>query len=335
MGRPELIDLNRKLKVALQAVTRRPEVLRQLGELESEITALEASERHHAEAARAELADVDRLDGVGGLLERLTGTWQQRVDREVREALDARERLATVSARLGAARAQRDGLRAAATQLADADEVLATMLARKERAVRQIGHPDVEALERADEAVAEARDRVDALGGALRSGLGVIAALGELSRDLTEMRGLNFLDALDVGRLVAARQWWASRDTDRSVAVLSQRCHEFAAAVERLGGEWRPPGEVARVAVRFGLEQFLSEIEDVVAPIARVLSGDVFGAMFTEPMHARTERVGQMADSLRADVGGWVEWLSGQHRTAVEDHARAEAERQERLVRMA
>ncbi len=327
MGREALIDWGRKLRTARRAAAKAPEIERSLRDLALEATSLKASITHHRAATSAEEADVDRLDGVGGLVGRLTGTWKERVDREVREALAARERLDRVLARAAEVDRELASLRSARTRLADVEPMLANVALRVEEALRALKFPrlaELEALDAERDAWEEASERV---GGALRACLGAIAAVGTVVRDLSDIRGLAAARQIEAVMWSDVRRAWQSRSVWRNAEEAMARCRDFERSVADLGAVWRAP-EAGTLFRPLFWGAVLGETMETLDGVTRLVSGDLSGGLLGDGLVRRSNRAWERFDALTTELDTWVEPLGVQHRAAL---ARLAAIAKERL----
>lgn len=197
-------ELNVQLAQLETAISRRRGLRQRLDALEQErVRAREAVTYCEAQAQR-EQDDVTALDGVGGLWSRLTGSYEERAEKEAREAFVALRRLEQAREALAKAEAE---YASASGELAEGAELQGEyerLLAHKAMRLQQTQRPEKQDIAALDIEIEARSALLEELGGTLRDGQSALAALGAVLTKLQDASELGVLD--QVGMPLAGLQ---------------------------------------------------------------------------------------------------------------------------------
>ncbi len=303
----ELVALDRALRLAQRAIERRKQVAVSLHEADADVAGLVKSVEHLAQAATREEADVDALDGVGGWVARLTGSWQHRVDQEVGEALEARHQADHATSKLADALRRQNEARATVAQLEHAEENVVVALQRKVDWLFRHSHPDAQRVAELDRNRLAAQDMMSSYDTVVRSAHAAIAALGLLEREVGEISLLHQLDNVDPTSLTDVRTWWRSRQAAAPLADLRVRLADLESTSAAAGIPWTAPQVGSRLTATTPYEVAEDGVENFFSVLWSLASADI--GVLSDPDARRALAVHDQLDVARAELSDWADGL--------------------------
>lgn len=176
-------ELNRRLAAAAERQARKEKLDRQAARVEEEYRRAAARAEELKRKLAKEQRDVERLESgsLGSLLATLFTDRVERLDRERREAAGALVRYEEARRHAEELRADLEAIRKEAAELAGAEEEFRTLLAEKERRIREEQGPAAYQLLALDEEEAQARARAREIKEARNAGIGAQAGLARVA----------------------------------------------------------------------------------------------------------------------------------------------------------
>lgn len=176
-------ELNRRLAAAAERQARKEKLDRQAARVEEEYRRAAARAEELKRKLAKEQRDVERLESgsLGSLLATLFTDRVERLDRERREAAEALVRYEEARRHAEELRADLEAIRKEAAELAGAEEEFRTLLAEKERRIREEQGPAAYQLLALDEEEAQARARAREIKEARNAGIGAQAGLARVA----------------------------------------------------------------------------------------------------------------------------------------------------------
>lgn len=176
-------ELNRRLAAAAERQARKEKLDRQAARVEEEYRRAAARAEELKRKLAKEQRDVERLESgsLGSLLATLFTDRVERLDRERREAAEALVRYEEARRHAEELRADLEAIRKEAAELAGAEEEFRTLLAEKERRIREEQGPAAYQLLALDEEEAQVRARAREIKEARNAGIGAQAGLARVA----------------------------------------------------------------------------------------------------------------------------------------------------------
>lgn len=217
-----LETLRRQLERQRQLRQRRASLqsqLRQLEEREAELAAQRAEEQE----------DVDRLEGgsLAAYFYRLTGSLEDRLDRERREAWEAAVRHDAVLRELDAVRQDLDAAEEELRSLAGCEERYQAALAEKAAALKAQGTPQAGRLRQLEERLAALAGQRRELQEARAAGEAALATTDDILSSLSSAEGWGTWDLLGGGLLTDLAKHGHLDDAQRNVEYLQVQLRRF------------------------------------------------------------------------------------------------------------
>ncbi|MFZ5816580.1 MAG: hypothetical protein ACOY93_14980 [Bacillota bacterium] len=202
-----MIDgLNQQLAAAAERRSRLEKLRRQVAELEREHGEAAAQADRLGRALAKEERDVKRLEGLSlsSLVASFFGRRDEQLLKEQQEAVAAQLKYDEARIRSERLGAQLEAARREMAALSGADAAYSTLLAEKERVMRQSGTRGSGELLRLTEQEQQAAWRLKALQEARRAGIEADAALTRVESSLDSARGWGTFDMLGGGLIATA-----------------------------------------------------------------------------------------------------------------------------------
>jgi len=187
-------QINQKLSTLEAQLSERKRLGGELASVEDELVKAKEGLAYLKARLKEEEDDVAALDKWYNAFSRLLPGHEAKVDKEVREALDARARVELATQRLQEADAGFAAARQAHSALEGTDAMHQVALGQKEALLRRNGHPvisQVDLLEAEAEILEEGLANFDE---ALNAAQGVLAGLGGVQRSLDKAKAASQMD---------------------------------------------------------------------------------------------------------------------------------------------
>ncbi len=294
-------ELNRRLAAAAERQARKEKLERQAARVEEEYRSAAARVRELKRQLEKEQRDVERLESgsLGSLLATLFTDRTERLDRERREAAEALVRYEEARRWAEQLRADLEAIRAEVAELSGAEEEYRSLLAEKERRIRQAQGPAADRLLALEAEEAQARGRAREIAEARAAGTAARSGLGRVLEQLQSAEGWGAWDMFGGG-------WF-------STMVKHSRIDAAEAELQM---------------VRHDLDVFRRELADVGA-VVNLPSVDLdgftrfadyfFDNFFVDWMvQSKIGEARRRVEEARRQVDRLLEWLDGEERRVQE-----------------